>query len=135
MDLATEIPWTTRCCYCGTLLLDTAGPISLRQSQGDDRAAHEALPAGERRGADLLQGEAIMATVELTPETRQKLLRGRLLRCAYWWWKSKRPKGWSEARHLRDPEVNLATDAEHDLARAVALDLEFSKRKEKADGA
>ena len=36
------------------------------------------------------------------------------------WWKSKRPVGWSKARHLRTYSVNTTTEAEHFLSKVVA---------------
>lgn len=49
----------------------------------------------------------------------------RVVDSAILWWKSKRPKGWRKAKHLRHPTVNVLNCADRDLANAVA---EIQKR-------
>lgn len=44
----------------------------------------------------------------------------RVVDAALTWWRRHRPVDWDEAEHLRYPLVNTTTDAEKDLARAVA---------------
>lgn len=39
---------------------------------------------------------------------------------ARYWWRSKRPVGWSQRKHLDMPAINTLTCAERDLAIAVA---------------
>lgn len=39
---------------------------------------------------------------------------------AYLWWSSRRPEGWSEARHIAEPTVNTFSHREEALAREVA---------------
>ena len=44
----------------------------------------------------------------------------RVVDAALTWWLRHRPVDWDEAEHLRYPLVNTTTDAEKNLARAVA---------------
>lgn len=42
---------------------------------------------------------------------------------AIYWWKSKCPIDWTVAMHLEHPLVNCTTEAEQNLAQAIADDL------------
>lgn len=35
------------------------------------------------------------------------------------WWRGRKPRGWSEAQHLANPTVNMATPRERRLAHAA----------------
>lgn len=52
----------------------------------------------------------------------------RVIDAACQWWLSKRPFTWSLADHLKNPTVNMTTDWETKLARAVARYTEGGDR-------
>lgn len=43
-----------------------------------------------------------------------------VLRAAIRWWEARRPVSWSKGRHAVNPKVNCSSDAEAELAMAVA---------------
>jgi hypothetical protein len=45
----------------------------------------------------------------------------RLRMSAESWWRMRRPVSWSEAQHMENPTVNCTTDAERELALAIAV--------------
>ena len=45
---------------------------------------------------------------------------GAVVSAAKLWWSLKRPDGWDADRHLAQPAVNLSTEADRQLAYAVA---------------
>ena len=45
------------------------------------------------------------------------------------WWQEKRPAGWDVHRHLAMPTMNCDTDAQVQLAKAVASDIALEVRK------
>ena len=45
-----------------------------------------------------------------------------LVEAAIAWWRDKKPIAWSDAEHLRNPEINLTgLETEKRLARAIAI--------------
>ena len=47
------------------------------------------------------------------------------------WWKSIRPVGWSNKKHLKSPSVNTTNDAEKNLALAIANYLQAQMEESK----
>lgn len=48
-----------------------------------------------------------------------------IVRCAWEWWRSKRPRDWTPEDHRASPKINTLTSAEETLAEAVALLVEL----------
>ena len=51
-----------------------------------------------------------------------------LEKAAIAWWRSKRPVDWSQAEHLKNPTINVATEREAGLALAVARHILKSRK-------
>jgi len=51
-----------------------------------------------------------------------------LTRAAIAWWRSRKPLYFTAAEHLENPYINMQSDAERRLAKAVAAEIRKGKR-------
>lgn len=61
--------------------------------------------------------------------------RTRIVACAVVWWKMHRPDGWAESEHIDHYKINTSTDADGELAFAVAEWLRGTKPRRKKERA
>ena len=52
-----------------------------------------------------------------------------VVQAAVWWWRTKRPMGWTQRQHLANPDVNTTTTAQSHLAYTVALLVQTRGRR------
>jgi len=76
-------------------------------------------PGEKGRRMSLADEEAALDALDREP-TRRWASKERIVYAAIRWWRSRSPVGWSFRQQLQDPEINLTTDAERELAREIA---------------